>query len=108
MTNTITTKDFTADMVLMLLTTRPIKVKRIRELTGYTDIEVRQEVKRLRLAGHKICSGKQGFWLWDGKDDTYNQTIKRIMAHAYSELEIARAMQGLPLEGQEVIHGLVR
>lgn len=102
-------RDYVADVVLSVLTTQPTNVKEIRALTGLKDLEIRQAVKRLRLAGHKICSGKPGFWIWDGVDDSYSHTIKRILAHAYSEIEIARAMQGLPLEGQmEVANGLVR
>lgn len=91
---------YITDTVLAVLTTTPVKVKEITALTGYRDKTVRDAVKELRLKGYKICSGTQGVWLWDGIDDSYAHTINRLTKHGWSEIRQARAMQGLPLEGQ--------
>ena len=91
---------YQADIVLRNLSDQPKKSRDIQRNTGYTDTEIRACVRELRLAGVKVCSGSQGFWLWNGTDDTWLHTKNAIKSRAKQLLELYNAMENMPAEGQ--------
>lgn len=94
--------DYVKDQVYATLRLRnkPLTSKDIRELTGFSDTEIRTAIRDLRMDGYKICSGSNGFWIWNGIDDTWRHTKAQIKSRIKALSELYRAMENLPEKGQ--------
>lgn len=88
------------EIVLNCLTFTPRRSTELQRMTGYTDIEVRDSIRNLRLNGLAVCSGNKGFWLWNGKDDSWRHTKNNIKSRAKKLIELYNAMEDRPIVGQ--------
>ena len=74
--------------------------KEIEAALGCSDSEVRAAVHDLRLRGVKVCSGKDGYWLWDGKDSSWDATCRHVKSRLISLSKLYSRIANLPPEGQ--------
>lgn len=79
----------------------PMRASQFETITGIKPRELRLIVRDLRMDGVKVCSGDPGYWLWDGKDDSWSRTKARMRSEQKRLNEVLAAMDGQPLEGQE-------
>ena len=93
-----------AEILLNTLTFNGQKATVLLSKTGFEKKQLRNAIRELRLAGFKVCSGNNGYWLWDGKDDTWNHTKAQIKSRRYMLDQLIKAMEDIPLEGQEVLN----
>lgn len=89
-----------AENLLNTLTNDGQKAPALQSQTGLDKKALREAVRELRLAGYKVCSGNEGYWLWDGLDDSWNHTKMQIKSRMHSMLELYNAMNNIPLDGQ--------
>ena len=87
---------------LKLMDSVPITAKEIQGLLGIDPRKLRIIARELRMEHMKVCSGDNGYWLWDGKDDSWNRTKARIRSQAKREFELLKAMEDV-LDGQQTI-----
>lgn len=87
-------------IALSILSTKPIKSRELGARMGTKDAETRQIIRELRLKGIKVCSGSDGFWIWNGKDDSWNHTKRQIYSRAKSLIELLKAMNKEPNDEQ--------
>ena len=80
---------------------------KLSELTGISKRIVMAMLRELRLKGYKVCSGTPGYWLWDGIDDSWKHTKNHIRSRTISLIELTRAMENSPLDGQEQLELLI-
>lgn len=88
------------EMILNCLTFQPKRSSELQKITGYSDVEVREAIRNLRLNGVAVCSGGKGFWLWNGKDDSWRHTKNNIKSRAKKLIELYNAMEDRPITGQ--------
>lgn len=86
---------YQANVVLGHLSQRPRKSAELQRITGYSDVEIRQLIRELRLNGHPICSGQKGFWVWNGTDDSWEHTKNNIKSRAKQLMDLYRAMESI-------------
>lgn len=77
----------------------PMLAKDFKKLLGIDPRELRDVVRALRMEHVKVCSGDQGYWLWDGVDDSWNKTKARIKSQMVNECKLLAAMDGV-VDGQ--------
>ena len=87
-------------IALSILSTKPIKSRELGARMGTKDAETRQIIRELRLKGVKVCSGADGFWIWNGHDDSWNHTKRQIYSRAKALIELLRAMNKEPNDEQ--------
>ncbi len=76
------------------------------------DLEIRQEIHKLKAAGHPVCTTRAGVWLAESPEEMEQSYIQRIR-HGASEIAAVRKEIGSPmfskligqLELTEVING---
>lgn len=85
----------------------PRTQRELETMTGIDRRQVRDIIGLLRDDGIKICSGNKGFWLWNGKDDSYEKTMATMRRKSISTLRRLARMGALPLEGQITIAELL-
>lgn len=88
-------------VALSILSTTPIKSSQLSARMGTKDAETRQIIRDLRLKGVKVCSGADGFWIWNGKDDSWKHTKRTMLSRAYAIYQVWKAMENSPTEEQE-------
>ncbi len=88
---------------LKLMDSVPLTAKEIEGLTGVDPRQMRHIARELRMEHVKLCSGDKGYWLWNGKDDSWNRTKARIRSQAKKELELLKAMEDV-LDGQQTFN----
>lgn len=88
---------------LKLMDSVPLTAKEIEGLTGTDPRGLRKIVRELRMEHIKVCSGDEGYWLWNGKDDSWSRTKARIRSQAKREFELLKAMEDV-LDGQQTIN----
>lgn len=95
--------EFAKEAILNVFKTHhyPLTSKELQYLTGYSDVYLRSMIRELRIDGEKVCSGTEGFWLWNGVDDSWNHTKNQIRSRFIALQELYYAMENLPLDGQE-------
>lgn len=87
--------------VLVRAEHRPMKSREIARITGLTDLAVRQAVHELREQHYiKVCSGRDGFWLWDGVDDSWEHTKAHIRSRYNALQKLYFAMEYPPDKAQ--------
>lgn len=93
----------TKDRVLHVLEINnhvPVKTAPICAVLGITPRELQQAVRDLRLEHVKVCSGDGGYWLWDGKDNSWAHTKFQIRSRMKKLSELYTAMDAV-LDGQQ-------
>lgn len=88
-------------LALSILSTRPIKSSELGAVMGTKDAETRQIIRELRLKGVKVCSGNDGFWIWNGKADSWKHTKNQIKSRIKALYVLWKAMDNSPAEEQE-------
>lgn len=101
-------REYIKETVRAWLTTTPKTQKELARLTGEHPRRVRMAIGLLRDEGVKVCSGNQGFWLWNGEDESWTRTKSTIKKKALSSLKRYYRMEGLPLEGQITFEEVAR
>lgn len=81
----------------------PLKTTGITMRTGYGRRDIMYAVRALRMEGYCICSGDDGYWLWDGVDATWDATKMQIKSRLIKMATLYSAMENRPLDGQEII-----
>ena len=89
------------------LAKEPKTQEELEQITGIDRRTIRYAIGDLRDQGHKICSGNQGYWLWDGQDSSWRKTQLTIWRKALNTLARARRMGQLPINGQMTIDDLL-
>lgn len=70
---------------------KPISLKALRNITGFSAAWVRNVIADLREGGHRICSGANGYWV--AKDETdYKKFRTYYMAKINKRLARIKAM----------------
>ena len=94
--------NFTEDerIALSILSTTPIKSSELGARMGTKDAETRAIIRSLRMKHVKVCSGADGFWIWNGKDDSWNHTQRQIYSRAKALFELLKAMRSEPSDEQ--------
>lgn len=89
---------FTEDerVALSILSNTPIKSSELGARMGTKDAETRAIIRELRLKGIKICSGADGFWIWNGRDDSWNHTKNQIKSRIKALYVLWKAMDTEP------------
>lgn len=85
--------EYYKECVTICLSRTPKTQKELEDLTGIDRREVRKIIRELRIEGMKICSGNAGFWIWDGKDDSWERTKRAIIRKAVSGFELMNAIK---------------
>ena len=79
----------------------PRTQKELEDLTGIDRRDVRRLIQELRIDGVKICSGNAGYWIWNGKDDSWHRTKLTIIAKGTGAYKLVNAiMRAEKNEGQ--------
>ena len=91
----------TEEKLMRVLTTEPITQKELASLLNCSDSEIRSTIHDLRMEGVKVCSGYDGVWLWNGKDNSWELTKNHIRSRAMSMLTLLRAME-LSYDGEQL------
>lgn len=80
---------------------RPMKTKTICAICNVTPRALQHAVRDLRLEHIKVCSGDDGYWIWNGEDDTWEHTLRQIKSRIKKLSDMYSAMQGTQLNGQQ-------
>lgn len=96
-------KKFTEEerLALSILSKNPIKSKELGAVMGTKDAETRSIIRELRLKGVPVCSGADGFWIWNGKDKSLEQTKANLKSRCYAIYQVWKALDSIPTEEQE-------
>ena len=86
---------------LVLYDSMPVKTRPLCALCRISSRELQNAVHDLRMDGVKVCSGDDGYWIWDGQDDSWNHTKNQIKSRIKKLSQMYAAMEGTPLEGQQ-------
>lgn len=89
-----------AEVLLTALGKKDKKSAALQRETGMDRRRLMKAVNELRHAGFKVCSGNAGYHLWDGKDDTWNETKRRIRSQAIDMMKLSKAMDRSPAPEQ--------
>jgi biotin operon repressor len=87
----------------LYLSTKKQPLDRYRESRrlGVSERRVRELIRELRLSGVRVCSDSagKGYWIAEDEQD-YAQFRAEMWSRVYRTLELLRAMDGLPVDGQ--------
>ena len=78
----------------------PVKTTPICAVLNIKPRQLQQAVHDLRMDGVKVCSGDQGYWIWDGQDDSWNHTKNQIKSRIKKLSKMYTAMDGTQIDGQ--------
>lgn len=97
-------KKFTEDerLALSLLSKTPIKAKELGAVMGTKEAETRAIIRELRLKGVPVCSGTEGFWIWNGRDKSLELTKANLKSRCYAIYQVWKALDSIPTEEQEM------
>ena len=95
-------KRFTEEekLALAILSKNPIKSKELGAIMGTKDAETRSIIRELRLKGVPVCSGSEGFWIWNGQDQSLEHTKNTLKSRAYAIYLVWKALDSIPTEEQ--------
>ena len=80
---------------------RPLKTGQICAICNISARELQHAIRDLRMDGVKVCSGDKGYWIWDGKDDSWDHTKNQIKSRIKKLSVMYTAMNGSQLDGQQ-------
>ena len=86
--------------VLFIYDSNPIKTKPLCAVCSITPRQLQTAIRDLRMDGVKVCSGDAGYWLWNGKDDSWEHTKRQLRSRVSKLMRVLIAMD-MELEGQE-------
>ena len=78
----------------------PVKTTPICAVLNIKPRQLQQAVHDLRMDGVKVCSGDQGYWIWNGQDDSWNHTKNQIKSRIKKLSKMYHAMDGTQIDGQ--------
>lgn len=99
--------DYIVDTVRALLTTTPKTQKELESITGIDRRIIRRAIRQLRMEGLKVCSGNDGYWIWNGEDSTWEMTKATIVKKAAHTFELLNAMKAHEGDDDQLTFGEV-
>lgn len=99
--------EYIVDTVRAWLTTTPKTQKELESITGIDRRIIRRAIRQLRMDGLKVCSGNDGYWIWNGEDSSWEMTKATIVKKAAHTFELLNAMKAHEGDDDQLTFGEV-
>lgn len=91
-----------AEVLLDLLSGKPVTRREIRQQTGYPDREIRQAVRDLRLSGVRVVTAENGGYYIARSEEEYIPFRNSMISRVVKIMEVVNAMDR-NLNGQVIL-----
>lgn len=91
-----------AEVLLDLLSGKPVTRREIRQQTGYPDREIRQAVRDLRLSGVRVVTAENGGYFIAKTEEEYIPFRNSMISRVVKIMEVVNAMDR-NLNGQVIL-----
>lgn len=91
-----------AEVLLDLLSSKPVTRREIRQQTGYPDREIRQAVRDLRLSGVRVVTAENGGYFIARNEEEYIPFRNAMISRVVKIMEVVNAMDR-NLNGQVIL-----
>lgn len=91
-----------AEVLLDLLSGKPVTRREIRQQTGYPDREIRQAVRDLRLSGVRVVTAENGGYYIARSEEEYIPFRNSMISRVVKIMEVVNAMDK-NLNGQVIL-----
>lgn len=91
-----------AEVLLDLLSGKPVTRREIRQQTGYPDREIRQAVRDLRLSGVRVVTAENGGYYIAKTEEEYIPFRNSMTSRVVKIMEVVNAMDR-NLNGQVIL-----
>ena len=91
-----------AEVLLDLLSGKPVTRREIRQQTGYPDREIRQAVRDLRLSGVRVVTAENGGYFIAKSEEEYIPFRNSMISRVVKIMEVVNAMDR-NLNGQVIL-----
>lgn len=91
-----------AEVLLDLLSGKPVTRREIRQQTGYPDREIRQAVRDLRLSGVRVVTAENGGYFIARTEEEYIPFRNSMISRVVKIMEVVNAMDR-NLNGQVIL-----
>lgn len=91
-----------AEVLLELLSGKPVTRREIRQQTGYPDREIRQAVRDLRLSGVRVVTAENGGYYIARSEEEYIPFRNSMISRVVKIMEVVNAMDR-NLNGQVIL-----
>lgn len=91
-----------AEVLLDLLSGKPVTRREIRQQTGYPDREIRQAVRDLRLSGVRVVTAESGGYFIAKTEEEYIPFRNSMISRVVKIMEVVNAMDR-NLNGQVIL-----
>mgnify|MGYP004560764583 CR=1 FL=1 len=91
-----------AEVLLDLLSGKPVTRREIRQQTGYPDREIRQAVRDLRLSGVRVVTAENGGYFIARSEEEYIPFRNSMISRVVKIMEVVNAMDR-NLNGQVIL-----
>lgn len=91
-----------AEVLLELLSGKPVTRREIRQQTGYPDREIRQAVRDLRLSGVRVVTAENGGYFIARSEEEYIPFRNSMISRVVKIMEVVNAMDR-NLNGQVIL-----
>lgn len=91
-----------AEVLLDLLSDKPVTRREIRQQTGYPDREIRQAVRDLRLSGVRVVTAENGGYYIARSEEEYIPFRNSMISRVVKIMEVVNAMDR-NLNGQVIL-----
>ena len=81
-----------AEVLLDLLSGKPVTRREIRQQTGYPDREIRQAVRDLRLSGVRVVTAENGGYFIARSEEEYIPFRNSMISRVVKIMEVVNAM----------------
>ena len=81
-----------AEVLLDLLSGKPVTRREIRQQTGYPDREIRQAVRDLRLSGVRVVTAANGGYYIARTEEEYMPFRKAMVSRVVEIMKVVNAM----------------
>ncbi len=81
-----------AEVLLDLLSGKPVTRREIRQQTGYPDREIRQAVRDLRLSGVRVVTAANGGYFIAKTEEEYMPFRKAMVSRVVEIMKVVNAM----------------
>ena len=81
-----------AEVLLDLLSGKPVTRREIRQQTGYPDREIRQAVRDLRLSGVRVVTAENGGYYIAKTEEEYIPFRNSMISRVVKIMEVVNAM----------------
>ncbi len=91
-----------AEVLLDLLSGKPVTRREIRQQTGYPDRDIRQAVRDLRLSGVRVVTAENGGYFIARSEEEYIPFRNSMISRVVKIMEVVNAMDR-NLNGQVIL-----